>query len=59
MYGESDKTASAPINDPVTVQDLHATVLHTLGVPLNDLTMNTGLSRPPFSTGKPVMGLFG
>ena len=58
VYGESDKTASAPISDPVTVQDLHATVLHAMGVPLNDITLNTGLSRPPFSTGKPVMGLF-
>jgi hypothetical protein len=27
-------------------------------VPLNDITLNTGLSRPPFSTGKPVLGLF-
>jgi len=59
IYGESDKTGSSVVSNPVTVQDLHATVLHALGVPLNDLTMNTGLSRPAFSTGKPVMGLFG
>jgi len=59
IYGESDKTASAPVSNPVTPQDLHATVLHALGVPLNDLARNTGISRPPFSTGKPVMGLFG
>ena len=59
VYGESDKTGSAPKSNPVSPQDLHATVLHALGVPLNDLGMNTGLSRPPFSTGKPVMGLFG
>jgi hypothetical protein len=31
VYGESDKTASAPVSDPVTVQDLHATVLHASG----------------------------
>jgi hypothetical protein len=43
----------------VTPQDLHATVLHALGVPLNDMSRNTGIIRPPFSTGKPVMGLFG
>jgi hypothetical protein len=59
IYGESDKTGSAPVSDPVTPQDLHATVLHALGVPLNELGMNTGITRPPFSTGKPVMGLFG
>jgi hypothetical protein len=59
VYGESDKTASAPVRDPVTPQDLHATVLHALGVPLTDSMRNTGILRPPFSTGKPVMGLFG
>ncbi len=59
VYGESDKTASAPKSNPVTPQDLHATILHALGVPLNDLGKNTGIIRPPFSSGKPVMGLFG
>jgi hypothetical protein len=59
VYGESDKSASAPKSNPVTPQDLHATILHALGVPLNDLGMNTGLKQPPFSSGKPVMGLFG
>ena len=60
VYGESDKTGSAPVSNPVTPQDLHATVLHALGVPLNDdLTKNPGVVRPPFSTGKPVLGLFG
>jgi hypothetical protein len=59
VYGKSDKTASKPILDPVSPQDLHATVLHALGVPLLDMTRNTGLARPPFSTGKPVTALFG
>jgi hypothetical protein len=58
IYGESDKTASAPKSDPVTPQDLHATVLHALGVPLNDIGKNTGISRPPFSVGKPIKALF-
>jgi hypothetical protein len=30
-----------------------------LGVPLNDLGKNTGIIRPPFSSGKPVTALFG
>lgn len=59
VYGESDKIGAAPVSDPVTPQDLHATVLHALGVPLHDPTLNTGITRPKFSTGKPVMQLFG
>jgi hypothetical protein len=59
VYGESDKTATAVKSNPVTPQDLHATVLHALGVPLQEPFRNTGIIRPPFSTGKPVMGLFG
>ena len=59
VYGESDKTGAAPKSNPVTPQDLHATVLHALGVPLQDMSRNTGIIRPPFSSGKPVMGLFG
>lgn len=58
IYGESDKTGSAPKSDPVTPQDLHATILHALGVPLNDIGKNTGISRPPYSSGKPVKALF-
>ena len=59
VYGESDKTGAAPKSNPVTPQDLHATILHALGVPLNDLGKNTGIIRPPFSSGTPVMDLFG
>lgn len=59
VYGESDKYGMDPIDNPVTPQDLHATVLHSLGVPLFDPTANTGLSRAQFSTGKPVLDLFG
>jgi hypothetical protein len=59
VHGSSDRTGSSPDSDPVTPQDLHATILHALGVPLFDATQNTGLSRPQFSTGKPVMELFG
>ena len=58
LYGESDKTASYPKSDPVHPQDIHATILHALGVPLNDPTQNTGINRPLFSTGKPVVKLF-
>lgn len=59
VYGESDKTGSYPVSDPVTPQDLHATILHALNIPLISPAMNTGITRPPFSTGKPVLKLFG
>ena len=59
VYGESDKTGSAVKSNPVTPQDLHATILHALGVPLQEPFRNTGIIRPPYSMGKPVMGLFG
>lgn len=58
LFGESDKIGGQPISDAVTPQDIHATVLHSLGVPLFDSTANTGLSRPQFSTGKPIKQLF-
>jgi hypothetical protein len=58
VYGESDKTGSAPKSNPVTPQDLHATMLHALGVPLNDIGKNTGITRPPYSSGKPIHALF-
>ncbi|MCB1061811.1 MAG: DUF1501 domain-containing protein [Verrucomicrobiae bacterium] len=59
VYGESDKTGSVPVSDPVTPQDIHATILHALGVPLHDPTKNTGIAQPLFSTGKPILRLFG
>ena len=59
LYGESDKHGKYPKTDPVTPQDIHATILHALGVPLHDPTMNTGMAQPAFSTGKPILGLFG
>ena len=40
----------------MTPQDLHATVLHALGVPMPDPTK---IAVPEFSTGEPVMNLFG
>jgi hypothetical protein len=59
VYGKSDKIGALPKIDPVTPQDIHATMLHSLGVPLHDPTENTGIAQPRFSTGEPVMELFG
>jgi uncharacterized protein (DUF1501 family) len=32
VYGSSDSTASEPENDPLTVEDLAATIYHQLGI---------------------------
>jgi len=58
VYGESDKTGSYVKSNPVSPNDLFATILHALEVPLNETKNNSGISRP-ITTGKPVMGLFG
>ena len=40
---------SRPVNLPKA--------LRALDVPLQDMTLNTGLNRPKFSTGKPIVTL--
>jgi uncharacterized protein (DUF1501 family) len=57
VYGASDAQAAQPTRDPVSPDDLHATVYHLLGVDhhgwLTDLQ-----GRPvPLSEGTPVSGL--
>jgi hypothetical protein len=59
VYGKSDKTGSFPESDPVHPQDIHATVLHALGVPMFSLADNSGINRQLFTTGKPITKLFG
>ena len=55
IYGKSDKTASAPEENPVTPEDLTATIYKLLGIDpeafIHDLQ-----DRPvPISSGKPVL----
>ncbi len=58
VYGESDKIGAYVKSNPVRPQDMCATILHSLEVPLNPPQNNSGISRP-ITTGKPVMELFG
>jgi hypothetical protein len=52
--------SSEPANPcPHSGSRRYATVLHALGVTLDELAKNTGINRPVFSTGKPVTELFG
>jgi hypothetical protein len=58
VYGSSDASAAYAAESPVSPDDLAATVLHSLGIPL-DQEMRDMQGRPlPLCTGKPVMGLF-
>ena len=57
LYGKSDKVGAYPESNPVHPQDIHATVLHAMGISLNDATDNTGFSRP-LTSGKPLHKLF-
>ena len=57
VYGASDKLASTPLSDPVSPEDLLATLYHLVGLDprteIHDLQ-----DRPfPITTGKPVSGL--
>ena len=58
LYGKSDNVGAYPESNPVHPQDIHATVLHAMGIPLNDAADNTGFSRP-LTSGKPVLEIFG
>jgi len=58
VYGKSDKVGAAPESNPVHPQDIHATVLHAMGIPLDPATENSGVARP-LTSGKPLYGLFG
>ena len=58
VYGASDRWAAYPSKDPVSPDDLGATILHALGIdPALELTDSVG--RPlQINTGSPVTGLF-
>lgn len=57
VYGTSDRIASTPTSEPVSPEDLLATLYHLVG--LDPRTEIHDLQRRPFpiSTGKPVWGL--
>ena len=59
VYGASDKLASTPLSDPVSPEDLLATLYHLVGLdPRTEIHDLQG--RPfPITTGKPVRGLLG
>jgi hypothetical protein len=57
VYGETDKTGSYVKDRPVRVQDLGATIFHSLGIPGEQRLGKDGFTRP-VSTGEPLLELF-
>ncbi|MBI3821561.1 MAG: DUF1501 domain-containing protein [Planctomycetes bacterium] len=58
VYGETDRIAAYVKDRPVRVQDLGATILHSMGVPLEQRLSRDGFTRPA-SSGTPLLDLFG
>ncbi|MCC6511220.1 MAG: DUF1501 domain-containing protein [Pirellulaceae bacterium] len=58
-YGRSDKDAAYPVDDPVTPEDLAATVYHALGID-HEMRVLNAESRPTqiVEDGQPVLGLW-
>lgn len=59
VHGASDKIASYPARDPVSPEEIAATIYHALGIPSQtELVDHSG--RPfPLATARPLLGLFG
>ena len=55
IYGKSDKTASAPEENPVTPEDLTATIYQLLGIDPTAMIHDLQDRPVPISSGKPVL----
>jgi hypothetical protein len=59
VYGSSDRFAAYPLTDPVSPDDLGATILHALGIDPSREVVDS-LGRPMrINAGRPVTALFG
>ena len=57
IYGASDRIASTPTRDPVSPQDLLATVYHLLGIQREQILRDLEQRPMPLCEGQPVLGL--
>ena len=57
VFGETDRIAAYVKNRPVRVQDLGATIYHSLGIPLETRLGRDGFTRP-VTSGTPLQELF-
>lgn len=59
VYGKSDRDSAYPVSDPVSPEDMLATIYHALGIS-PDADMRDQLGRPHrVVEGQPLVGLFG
>jgi hypothetical protein len=59
IYGASDRDAAYPMANPVTPEDIAATIYQALGI-APDTLIRDSLDRPHFvSTGTPITALVG
>ena len=59
VYGASDQHAAYPKSDPVTPEDIAATIYHALGIPPETQVVDS-LGRPySVALGKPIHAIFG
>jgi hypothetical protein len=59
VYGKSDATASAPLENPVHPTDLLATIYHAVGLDPHTIVYNH-LNQPrEMVKGEPITALFG
>jgi uncharacterized protein (DUF1501 family) len=59
VHGASDRIAAYPARDPVSPEEVAATIYHALGVPA-DTVLTDHSGRPyPLTTGQPLLELFG
>lgn len=59
VYGESDAIAAYPKSNPVTPEDVAATVYHALGLPAETRIVDDAGRPHSIALGKPVTDLFG
>jgi hypothetical protein len=60
VYGKSDKDAARVVDNPVTPEDLAATLYHALGIdPKHRIRMPDGRPAHLVDDGKPVLEIFG
>lgn len=59
VHGASDKTASFPASDPVSPEEVAATIYHALGIPPRTEVVDHSGRPFPLATAKPLLGLFG
>ena len=58
MFGSSDRTGAYPATDPVTPDDIAATIFWALGIDPST-EVRDSLRRPlPIAAGQPITGIF-